>query len=712
MRSKIWGIALLTGLFFQAVGQQSYDFNSFKGIRSEGEVPSVFLDTRLDLFEKQQQTLLSDLSRFGEDKKLEQYAEEFSLESAEYNKNFLGKGNFLYGDPLTAFTQKVLDRVLEHHEIGNDEIQLIIYNSPIVNALTSDLGLVFVTTGLLSKVGSVEELAFILSHELIHYEYSDGFKKYVSKQSVDQQLKRYKTYSDGMDMLQDYLDRSREIELRCDSIGNVRVCAANSRIQSTPDTLFNAISRVDLPYKEVKFDTQFFSSFGMDVPEVLFKTKVKKFDKNKPSSDVRKTHPDLVLRREKLAQIQCTGSADLENEDWTSLDEELREIQTLAQFECVRLQNQGRDYSRAIFNAYALQESYPNSTYLKEEIAKGLYSIAQFKVRNKFNYISNRMNSSVGEMERANDLWKSLSKEQVATIALKYLLTAKNQLPDNPLFPRLADQLIDDMGIYAEIGLDTYVAEGEFVPEYSVSMEKLAESSERRQIYYHQQAMKDFYAYALQDELSADPDLGVKMDAGLAKRDSVLEWKNLPWKDKKRIRKMQAKDLSRNGADLNVERIVFVNPTQFNPGKSLNVRDLEEFQEGYLGTQVASLAMKKKIFPILLNSETLKPDDADKANDIRLLLGTLYQAMALDALNMPAVIEEEQLELAKKYNARYVANVNASTWRDTKWDHYSFVVMDLISEEIVYETSEFGLRLDRVKRILSLVEKDLDVIGD
>lgn len=80
------------------------------------------------------------------------------------------------GDDRLEQVDSLLERLSRHWPESHYELRVEIHDSPAVNAVALPGGLVVVTTGLLDRVESENELAFVLGHELGHFRNRDHIR--------------------------------------------------------------------------------------------------------------------------------------------------------------------------------------------------------------------------------------------------------------------------------------------------------------------------------------------------------------------------------------------------------------------------------------------------------------------------------------------------------------------------------------------------------
>ena len=91
------------------------------------------------------------------------------LESGFAIDDILQSGLVLFNDPTTIYVNKVLEQLpITDRKLIKKNPRAYVLNSSAVNAFATDQGIIFVTLGLLASLQNEAQLAFILSHELIH----------------------------------------------------------------------------------------------------------------------------------------------------------------------------------------------------------------------------------------------------------------------------------------------------------------------------------------------------------------------------------------------------------------------------------------------------------------------------------------------------------------------------------------------------------------
>gem|GEM_PF-5388794 len=220
----------------------------------EGEMPADF-KKQLDTFVGKPATDFSKLSRLGV-------------------YNILNSGQVLYGNAMNRYVDSVGKLILERNGI-RDPVRFYILRSALYNAFATDEGYIFTSTALLAQAKGMEELAYVLCHELSHYLLKHNLKRY--EQQLELAVKAFGNRKRGKDEAKDkkrfaesssldaYLSQyylyARNQELQADSMGLVlyRKCGFN-------EALVKPVIQ-DLQYENPLFNRDSFSLSGIVSPK-------------------------------------------------------------------------------------------------------------------------------------------------------------------------------------------------------------------------------------------------------------------------------------------------------------------------------------------------------------------------------------------------------------------------------------------------------------
>lgn len=220
----------------------------------EGEMPADF-KKQLDTFVGKPATDFSKLSRLGV-------------------YNILNSGQVLYGNAMNRYVDSVGKLILERNGIA-EPVRFYILRSALYNAFATDEGYIFTSTALLAQAKGMEELAYVLCHEISHYLLKHNLKRY--EQQMELAVKAFGNRKRGKDEAKDkkrfvesssldaYLSQyylyARNQELQADSMGLqlYRNCGFN-------ETLVTPVIQ-DLQYENPLFNRDSFSIVSLVSPQ-------------------------------------------------------------------------------------------------------------------------------------------------------------------------------------------------------------------------------------------------------------------------------------------------------------------------------------------------------------------------------------------------------------------------------------------------------------
>jgi hypothetical protein len=348
-------------VIFQSVGQS--DFNHYKPLRSKGPVPKDFSTSTLA---KIKQDKREDLKSLKGNKR------EFFVEQINYSiDEILHSGNVTFGDTISNYIQALGDKLIAGETDLRGKLRFYVYNSTEANAFSTRQGIVFVTTGLIAQLTSEAQLAFVLSHEIIHYQEHhvlDLFE-YATKE-------KFYSYNEKARFLSNY---SRENELEADRLAVKMVHDAgykSSEINKTFDVLLYSY----LPFEEMKLDKTYFNTREMYVPEMYFEFKRNEISAKFKYNDYLMSHPNLAKRKEQVTE-QVGKFKDWEKQVLYEDSIQFFYIRDLARFEYVLNKVYADEPVETLFAIYILEKKYPESTFLKDCKSQAWLDIMKLTVK-------------------------------------------------------------------------------------------------------------------------------------------------------------------------------------------------------------------------------------------------------------------------------------------------------------------------------------------
>lgn len=419
-----WGSPLLA---------QQVDFNHYRMLKTTGTLPDEFSST---VYKHSHSG-----KKKSKNKKTDE--EEFELKSAYSLDRFMRSGSLVFNDPVSAYIEKVFNEVLRANGI-EDKIHCHLIRSTAVNAYAINQNRVFVTAGLIAQLTSEAQLAFILSHEFIHYRNRHAMEGYKNEKNVERNYKRYRSmsYADKEDILFRY---SRELEMEADNQGTALYLKTNYSLQG-PDQAFDVLQFGEYPFEEIPFEKSFLETRYLVFPKGYFLDKVDEIvaeeedDRDEESS----THPNLQRRRSEVTAIVGSTSGE-GRKDFIVSEEEFNYVRKICRFELCRMYLQEREYERALYSAYILLQEDSTSLYLQKTVSKALYGLSTYANSRKFSKVHNSSGSVAGNEQQVNSLMDNLTNEELTLTALNYTWRVHQQYPDDKETKLIADELFSQV---------------------------------------------------------------------------------------------------------------------------------------------------------------------------------------------------------------------------------------------------------------------------
>ena len=153
-------LSFLLVLAFSGFAQT--DFNEYKTLQSAGNPPEDFT---IETYAKIEEGLKEGRSEIGNQIEQRKFLEQTGYAIDE----LLHSGLVVYGDPLSNYVTEVANKLLKNNRKLRDELRFYTLKTNNTNAFSTDQGIIFVTSGLVSQLTSEAQLAFILAHEISHY---------------------------------------------------------------------------------------------------------------------------------------------------------------------------------------------------------------------------------------------------------------------------------------------------------------------------------------------------------------------------------------------------------------------------------------------------------------------------------------------------------------------------------------------------------------
>lgn len=357
----------------------------------------------------------------------------------EFLVEYFNRDYFITDAPITSYLQGVLEEIYRANPQLSDHATVYVFRSDVPNAVSFGDGTIGFTLGLLARLESEAQLAFVLCHELAHYHSrrSDNSIREMARLNYDKDLQKkireikgnsYEQYSKFRELFESLgfsmNQHSRVHEFEADSIGLTYFQRTEYSLEAPLRTM-EILDSVDVSvYKNIIDFRKFF-----DTPDFPFKPSWERYTKSttwhssKEKADSLQTHPGCLKRKAALIrQIERIGipvSRDVYNVEKWRIQSEFEQISTNYHF---------KQYGKSLFQAMMMTDRYPDNAYLHAMIGENLYQL--FKMQ-KNHELGKSLELPDPRFEENYDRFLTfiheLRLQEMASLSYYYLINGKEK---------------------------------------------------------------------------------------------------------------------------------------------------------------------------------------------------------------------------------------------------------------------------------------------
>jgi len=690
-----------------AAGAQ--DFDHYKPLKCSGEIPEDFRKLSRDKFKDD----LKEEAKTAKNHYVSKTKEEFLLKSNYLIDDLLLSGKVLFNDLVTAHVNKVADKLLINDPELRGKLSFYCIKSTQANAFSTDQGIVFVTLGLVAQLENEAQLAFVLSHEIAHYEKRHTINSYIENERIFSRRgeNRYSTFEDRIKLASSY---SKDLEFEADSLGLARLRSsaydANQALSSMMVLQYSY-----LPFDEVKFDASFLENDVMKLPKSLYLDTLKPINfESDNEDDDRSSHPNIRKRRTRMETALASRPGEGTLLFAAGDKNEFARILKLARFEMVRLHLNNREYCDALYNARALQKEEPKSKYLEVAVGKALYGMAKYKNDGHISKVYNDYEEYEGNLQQVYHWFYKIEPAQLNTITLRYFYDLQKKYDDafiRNMMNDLALASIEEHEVnYNELqkGIAAYVekkkaeeaalnpkpadtvkvkepeeANPEGVSKYE-KIRKLQKTEETKKIVSEDVSESKFYLLAFSD-IMGDPGVQAMFDRAQAKADERKAKKEESKKSRgtssyeRRKAAAEKKKATQAGA-LGIDSIVVVDPFYFavDERKGLKLMDSESGLLEFIA-QIKENAAMAGLNVVLIAPKAFSAADVEAYNDMAAMNDWMGERTAHDNDMEFVPLESDHVAyLVKKYGTKHFAYTGIVTVKEKKEGVFGIIVLGIV----------------------------------
>ena len=435
---KGFALTLLLSIF-ASYGIAQNQFENYAPLKAKGKMPDVFMQSTESKIED---ALEEDRSTMTDKQELTY------LEHIHYNVDeLLHSGLVLYGDPTTKYVQKVATKLLDGEPKLKRQLEFYVIKSNVTNALSTDQGIIFVTLGLLAQVENEAQLAYVISHEIAHFQENHVEESYEERINIDVRS----SYDSRITMLSNH---SKDNELEADKLG-IKLYHEAGYAKSELLSAFDVLMYSYLPFDEVPLPKTYFNTEHLFVPDMYFPEEINPILAEEDYDDDKSSHPNI--RKRKDAIIDEVGSySDWGKAEFILDQNEFENVREIARFEGVRQDLVNCNYADALYSIFLLERKYPDNLYLTRCKSQAWLGLAAFKTNGSFSKAVMKPTKVEGESHAMHYFLRKLSKLQLITVAMREVKDAVRTFPEDKEIKAIYSEMIAVLAGYSRFKLTDY----------------------------------------------------------------------------------------------------------------------------------------------------------------------------------------------------------------------------------------------------------------
>jgi len=661
---SLLGVFIFTKILSTASYSQKFEQNlekNYEVLKSKGKMPGYFISSSTEKYLKGLEEIKSQKSKRSEKKS----KQKFVLKSTFLIDDLLQSGRIIYNDDVSVYVEKIAKKVLKHMPDIKNEVQVLVVKSSNVNAFTTQGGLVFVTLGLIAQLENEAQLAYILSHEFIHFKNNHVIESHLENTRIETGRKGYKSLN-NFDKLLAKSNFSKDTEYEADKEG-FKVFTKTGYSISSVRNVFDVLEYSYLPFDDIEFDTTFFNTKNIKIPAGYYLNKTNLISSEDNYDDQFSSHPNIKSRRVEINKL--IKRVESKGKKYLVSEEKFKDARDYARFELCEIYIQSNAYSRAIYSAYLLKKKYPNNEFLNKIIIKSLYSLAKYKEYHKEVLTSVDYEQVQGSSQQLYHLFSKLEAKEIMVLAT--LSAWELYLDDSNSFNKqqaeaclrslVADFKYTTTDFFTKskeevIKIKEETLEGGGNEEEKSKYDKIKEQKVQSSI----DGEMDFMNFALVDLFKNEEFSNTFEEIENRYFEKKKEKERSKTKQELKAKRKEEKKIKRDGLALGIDKIILLDPYYL-------IRDNRKKESiQYVNTEAKQADFKDKLVKSAkianLNLEIIDPssfneDDTNKYNDLSVLNDWVREwsdinrfAEGNDFLNPNTEFTQK---LVEKYNTEY-----------------------------------------------------------
>ncbi len=416
------------------------DLKDFNGISSSGELPKEVTQSSSLKYK----VLESKVESTNTSKKKSKQKLKFYLDSTFGADYMLKNGYVLFNDPIGNYINDVADELLKDKPQIRKRVNFYATRAAEVNAFAIDRGSIFINVGLIARLETEAQLAFVLAHEIIHVLESHSMDTYIEFEEISAD-NNYRN-DEKFDELLRKCNYSKKLEVEADREG-MQLFLDSSYGTESIDGVFEILAKAELPMIATPFDFSNFNIANTTFSDTIFQDRVfvePEFDEDeKEKREKYSSHPATDERKESIKE-QIAESGKSGGEDFIIGENTFLRLRELAKFEICKIYLENKAFLNCLHSTYALEEQYPDNKFLNETKMKAYYGLGKY-AKSYLNEKSDTIEAVEGdEISKIYAFVTSFNEDEVMALSIAQLWEYYIQNPENEtMYKRLKNLAVD-----------------------------------------------------------------------------------------------------------------------------------------------------------------------------------------------------------------------------------------------------------------------------
>jgi hypothetical protein len=372
-------------------------------------------------------------------------------------RNLLTSGKVIYNCEASEFIEKVANKLLKNQEKLRSQVHFYVVRSSDINAFTYNNGMIFIHIGLLANLKSEAQLAFILAHEISHYQLNHTFEKY--KQTKIERKRAEKSNEDNTDAFLSLMSYSREKELEADKNGLKLFLASEYATPAILD-VFEMLAFADFPFKNRPIHRENFETPFFKISPLVFPDTSSSIESEGESNNEFATHPNIPTR---ITELKNGFNDSWEKGADFLVDESyFNKIKKEALIELTNIFLEEKNYINCFYHCHVLLELNPKNKLILLNELKALFFIQNYLNQDERSRITGSKKKIKGEIQKLYFFFHNAHKSDMNAFVLRWSWKIRMQFPNDMEIIKYSNLCIKEFGNHVSKYYEHFLPESEY----------------------------------------------------------------------------------------------------------------------------------------------------------------------------------------------------------------------------------------------------------